>query len=112
MSTLTEDLEAEFGATEFILAGFSNGGMFVQNCELRLPGKFKGVVSVNGTIDPKLPLPCPGAKIVVIHGDEDSHAALQGWSWAEPRAKFECWLLGGGNRAAESKAGPASPSVR
>lgn len=114
ISDLLDSLESEVGALNFIAAGFSNGGMFVQNVDLRLPGRLKGVVSVNGTIDPALPLPTPGSRIVVIHGVEnpkvkdpkkrggDRMLPYRGGVGTSLRAKFECRLLGGA-RAHESR---------
>ena len=41
-----------FGPIEFIMVGFSDGGVFAQLCDIHLPGRFAGVVwSV--TIDPQ-----------------------------------------------------------
>ncbi len=90
------------GDLQFCAAGFSDAGQFVQMIDLRMPGVFSLVISVNGTIDVTLPAPLPGSRIVVIHGGNNHVLPEDGGIGQGLIACAKCWVAAGA-RAARSR---------
>lgn len=106
---LIASLRDEHGPLDVYLVAFSDASMLAHIAAYRLaPGTIRGVVSVNGTVDPSLPLPHPGIKFLCVHGTENTMLPFHGGVGTSLRARLTAWLLSG-DRARASRPDMQAP---
>jgi poly(3-hydroxybutyrate) depolymerase len=88
-------LQKEYGSAEFVLIGFSDAGMFVEQCNALNPGLIHGVVAVNAPYDPDDVIFPHGSRILSIHGGSNPILPYHGGVGPSFTARARCWLVGG-----------------